>query len=127
MQIAGLDHVNIRCRPSDLPAMRRFWGEVVGLEEGRRPDFQFPGIWFWAGGRAVVHIAARAADGSPDPDGKNGAFGHIALRAEGLEETRARLAKQGVAFTEAPVPSFPLHQIFLTDPAGIQVELTFAI
>jgi catechol 2,3-dioxygenase-like lactoylglutathione lyase family enzyme len=124
MTVSGLDHVNIRCRPSDLPEMRRFWGEVVGLAEGPRPDFDFPGIWFWAGARPVVHIAARAPEGDP-LGSETGAFGHVALRAEGLEETRARLARLGVPAREAPVPGFPLHQIFLTDPAGIAVELTF--
>lgn len=124
MQVAGLDHVNIRCREEDLPAMRRFWGEVVGLEEGRRPAFDFPGIWFWAGGRAVVHIAARLPDGVPIPP-ETGAFGHVALHATGLEAARARLAAHGLRWREAPVPGFPLHQIFLQDPTGITVELTF--
>jgi catechol 2,3-dioxygenase-like lactoylglutathione lyase family enzyme len=126
MRVAGLDHVNIRCRESDLPALRRFWGEVVGLTEGARPAFQFPGIWFWSGDRAVVHIAARLPDGAALPT-EFGTFGHIALRAEGLEEARARLRSLGVEFSEAPVPGFPLHQIFLEDPTGLSVELTFAI
>ena len=126
MTVSGLDHVNIRCRPQDLPAMRRFWGEVVGLAEGDRPAFDFPGIWFWAGARAVVHVAARLKDGTTPPT-DHGAFGHIALRAEGLEATRARLKGLGVEWTEAPVPGFPLHQIFLHDPTGIMVELTFAV
>jgi catechol 2,3-dioxygenase-like lactoylglutathione lyase family enzyme len=126
MPVSGIDHVNIRCRPADLPAMRRFWGEVVGLEEGRRPDFDFPGIWFWAAGGAVVHIAARLKDGDALP-ASHGAFGHVAMKAEGLEDTRARLKALGVAWQEAPVPGFPLHQIFLHDPTGIMVELTFAV
>jgi catechol 2,3-dioxygenase-like lactoylglutathione lyase family enzyme len=126
MAVTGLDHVNIRCRPADLPALRHFWGEVVGLHEGARPDFDFPGIWFWSGARAVVHIAARAKDSDPWPPADHGAFGHIAFRAEGLEATRARLKTLGVAFREAPVPGFPLHQIFLQDPTVLTVELTFA-
>jgi len=126
MAVTGLDHVNIRCRPEDLPAMRHFWGVVIGLKEGDRPAFDFPGIWFWSGARAVVHIAARAKDGDTPPT-SHGAFGHIALRAEGLEETRERLKRLGVATSEAPVPGFPLHQIFLHDPTGIMVELTFAV
>jgi catechol 2,3-dioxygenase-like lactoylglutathione lyase family enzyme len=126
MTVSGLDHVNIRCREKDLPAMRAFWGDVVGLKEGDRPNFDRPGIWFWAGARAVVHVICRAEEDKPLPVG-HGTFGHVALRAEGLEETRARLTAQGVTFSEAPVPGFPLHQIFLHDPTGIMVELTFAV
>jgi catechol 2,3-dioxygenase-like lactoylglutathione lyase family enzyme len=129
MQIEGLDHVTIRCREADLPAIRRFWGEVVGLEEGRRPAFTFPGIWFWLNGRPLIHIAARAPaeDGPPGPIAATGPFDHLALRARGLEATRARLAALGERYEEAPVPGFPLHQIFLRDPMGIRVELTFAV
>ena len=126
MAVTRLDHVNIRCRPEDLPAMRRFWGEVVGLEEGARPNFDFPGIWFWVDGGAVVHIAARQKDGTPLPT-DHGAFGAQRDMAEGLEATRARLRELGVEWREAPVPGFPLHQIFLHDPTGIMVELTFAV
>ncbi|WP_137181180.1 VOC family protein [Roseomonas sp. AR75] len=126
MAVSGLDHINIRCREQDLPAMRRFWGEVVGLTEGDRPNFDRPGIWFWAGARAVVHVICRVDEDEALPVG-HGTFGHVALRAEGLQETRDRLAGLGVAFTEAPVPGFPLHQIFLHDPTGIMVELTFAV
>jgi catechol 2,3-dioxygenase-like lactoylglutathione lyase family enzyme len=125
MRIEGLDHVNIRCRESDLPAMRRFWGEALGLPEGRRPAFDFPGIWFWCGDRAVVHVACRIPDGQPLPPA-GGAFGHIALRAEDMDGARARLKAAGIAWREAPVPGFPLMQFFMQDPAGIEVELTFA-
>jgi catechol 2,3-dioxygenase-like lactoylglutathione lyase family enzyme len=125
MRIEGLDHINIRCREADLPAMRRFWGDIVGLPEGRRPNFDFPGIWYWSGDRAVIHIAARAPNDAPAA-APTGSFGHVALRAEGLESARDRLRSHGVEWREAPVPGFPLHQIFLEDPTGIMVELTFA-
>lgn len=125
MPVTGLDHVNLRCRPSDLPAVRRFWGEVVGLEEGWRPPFDFPGLWFWQGDRAVVHISARMAEDAPMPPPESGIFGHVALRAEGIEEARERLRRLGVAWREAPVPGMKLHQIFLQDPTGATVELTF--
>jgi catechol 2,3-dioxygenase-like lactoylglutathione lyase family enzyme len=124
VRIEGLDHVNIQCRAADLPAIRRFWGEAIGLPEGRRPDFDFAGVWFWSGDRAVIHIAARTPDDAPPPNG-SGAFGHVALRASGLEAARQRLAAHGLTWREAPVPGFPLHQIFLQDPMGLTVELTF--
>jgi catechol 2,3-dioxygenase-like lactoylglutathione lyase family enzyme len=124
MRIEGLDHVNIRCRPSDLPAIRRFWGEAIGLPEGRRPDFTFPGIWYWSGDRALLHIAATLPDDAPLAEG-SGHFGHVALRAQGMEAARERLRAHGLTWREAPVPGFPLNQFFLQDPMGLTVELTF--
>jgi hypothetical protein len=30
-----------------------------------------------------------------------------------------------VASTEAPVPGWPLHQVFVHDPKGLKIEMTF--
>ncbi len=121
MQLHNLDHMTIRCRPDDMAAMHEFYGNVLGLKPGRRPDFDFPGIWFYLGDSPVVHIAARLES---LPESK-GTYDHVSFKASGIVETRARLDAMGVAYGEAPVPGFPLHQIFLTDPTGAKVELTF--
>jgi catechol 2,3-dioxygenase-like lactoylglutathione lyase family enzyme len=86
MHLEGLDHANLRLRPQDLPAALVFYRDLLGLEEGPRPAFDFPGAWLYAGGRPIVHLACRD--------------------------------------TVEP-PGFPLHQLFLTDPFGLRVELTF--
>jgi catechol 2,3-dioxygenase-like lactoylglutathione lyase family enzyme len=126
MEIAGLDHVTIRCRPSAVPAMVEFYRQALGIEPGARPDFAFPGAWLWLHGRPVVHIAARLPeDGGPPPG--PGPIDHVAFRGRGLEAARARLGAAGLAFEEAPVPGFPLHQLFLRDPAGARLELTFEV
>ncbi|MCX7372778.1 MAG: VOC family protein [Alphaproteobacteria bacterium] len=121
MRLHNLDHMTIRCRPQDLPAVEQFYGQVLGLKPGRRPDFDFPGIWFYLGDCAVVHIAARL-DELPE---SKGTYDHVSFKASGIAETRARFDAMGVAYGESPVPGFPLHQIFLTDPTGAKVELTF--
>jgi len=125
VEVTGLDHINIRCRASALPEMIAFYRAVLGLEPGPRPDFAFPGAWLYLGGQPLVHISARLPDDSPPPP--PGPFDHISFRARGLDALRARLRAAGLAFEEAPVPGFPLHQIFLRDPAGAKVEVTFAM
>ena len=49
----------------------------------------------------------------------------LPFRTSGLQGTRTHLNKLGVKYAEAPVPDFPLHQVFLRDPMGVKVELTF--
>ena len=39
---------------------------------------------------------------------------------------RRHFTASGVAFRERGVPGLALHQIFLTDPNGITIELNFA-
>ena len=120
MAILDVDHVNVTT--SDLERMRLFYTEVLGLTEGVRPPFSRPGAWMYLGERAVVHISTGRVPASQSRD----AFDHIAFKANDLEATRARLQRHGVAFTEFGVPDRQLHQLFLRDPEGMQIELVFS-
>jgi catechol 2,3-dioxygenase-like lactoylglutathione lyase family enzyme len=127
MQLDRIDHYTLRCTEAQLDSLRGFYGGVLGLHPGPRPDFEFPGVWFYLGGRPVVHLAAFADRAGTDAaaTGATSGFDHVAFRASGLAATRQRLTELGMAWTERPVPGFPLHQVFLTDPLGVRVELTF--
>ncbi len=125
MRLEGLDHANVRLRPQDLPAALAFYRDLLGLEEGPRPSFDFPGAWLYAGGRPIVHLACRDTVEAPTGPSPSVSFEHIAFRARGLPEVRATLAARKIPYAEAPLPGFPLHQLFLTDPFGLRVELTF--
>jgi catechol 2,3-dioxygenase-like lactoylglutathione lyase family enzyme len=53
MRITHIDHYNIRLKPSDLKAIRDFYVNVIGLTEGARPYFKFPGYWLYGGAEAA--------------------------------------------------------------------------
>lgn len=125
MALEGLDHFTVRVPPADLEQIRRFYVDVLGLEEGERPPFSFPGHWLYCGDRPVVHVAGREGLELEDGAGTGG-LDHIAFRATGLAAMRARLDDLGVAYREQPVPGLGLHQIFVEDPAGIRVEINYA-
>ena len=125
MEIRQIDHFTICCTPDELPRLRHFYGEVLGMPEGARPDFSFPGHWLYAGGKPIVHLAALASADTPAMQKGLRGFDHVAMRISGIDTTRAHFKRLGVPYQEAPVPGFPLHQLFLRDPAGIKIELTF--
>jgi len=128
MRVTHIDHYNIRLRPSDLKAVRDFYVDALGLTEGARPRFNFPGYWLYGGAEAaIVHLAATLpeSDAGVSPDKPTGQFDHIALKATGVASARERLERLHVPFDERPVPGWRLTQLFLTDPAGLKVELTF--
>lgn len=46
---------------------------------------------------------------------------------EGAQRGQVVMEAVRIGYEEAPVPGFPLHQIFLTDPLGQRIELTFSV
>ena len=121
--VSGFFHGGIAV--SDMERSLAFYRDLLGLEEGPRPDFDFPGAWLYAGGLAVVHLVGRPGAAPPAGPSPGAAFEHIALRFRGLAAIRAALKARGIPFTESPLPGMPLHQIHVTDPFGLRVELNF--
>jgi len=119
--VHGLHHFTLRCEVDQLDALRDFYGRALGLVPGARPALRFAGYWLYAADQPVVHLYASGQAASVDAV----ALDHIAFRAAGLAATRRRLKAEGIAFTEAPVPGWTLHQLFLRDPLGLKLELTF--
>lgn len=127
LELLGIDHFTLRVAPGDLSMLRSFYVEVLGLREGTRADFDFPGHWLYAGTQAIVHLAGNQQTGEApvSPDLPTGRLNHVALRARGLAAMRIRLEAHGIDWREAPVPGLPVHQLFLRDPVGLQLELSF--
>ena len=122
MIVEHLNHITLKCRESDLGAVKAFYTSVLGLTEGPRPAFSFAGDWLYSAGQPIVHLAA-LLEVAAKPD--TGPLDHIAFSGRDLAATREMLARMNMTFDETPVPGFPLHQIFLKDPLGLKVELTF--
>lgn len=135
----SLNHVSVRTL--DLEACKRFYVDVLGLADGPRPEFPFPGVWLYAGdtgvyANAVVHIIGidRAAPGGLQgylgdrADASlqgSGAIDHVAFFVTGLSAMLSRLKQLGMPCRERTVPSLGLYQVFVDDPNGIVVELNF--
>ena len=117
-------------RTADLAASVRFYTEVMGMVAVARPPFDFPGAWLapaQAGAEATIHLyagsAAEDADGSV-PTG-SGALDHLSIVCGGYAAFRARFERFCLPFRENLVPGTPLWQLFVYDPNGVQLELTF--
>lgn len=123
MKLGGLHHLNIRCSQSDLPAIEKFYGEVLGLKTGYRPNFNNAGIWLYDGDHPIVHVSARCPEGFLS-EKHTSSIDHIAFRANGAREFRERVRSLGVVFEEQNVPNAG-YQIFLKDPVGSLLEFNF--
>lgn len=124
-EVSGLHHFTIGCAPSELPALLAFYTGTVGLQEGFRPALRHPGHWLYLGERAILHLNALLPE--QHEAYALGPVDHVSFHAHGLERTRSFLHKANVPFTEIPLAGTSIQQIFLRDPIGTKVELTFEL
>jgi catechol 2,3-dioxygenase-like lactoylglutathione lyase family enzyme len=122
ISVGVLDHFNIRT--GRLAETVRFYQEVLGLENGPRPNFAFPGAWMYSEGRAVVHLVDISRTDEPQkPD--SGVVHHVAFVSRGFAGMKARLTQTGMPFDARQVPGGELWQIFVRDPNGVMIELNY--
>lgn len=117
MSEVELDHVQIAAPPGCEPAARRFFGELVGLEELEKPEplRARGGAWFRLGERQL-HIGV-------EPEFEPTRKAHVALRvapAE-LDDLAARLAAAGAPVTwDDDLPGE--RRFYSEDPWGNRIE-----
>src|SRR6201989_3005730 len=122
VSVGVLDNFNIRTR--QLADTVRFYEDVLGLENGARPNFAFPGAWMYSEGRAVVHLVDISGTSEPQkPD--SGVVHHVAFVSRGFDAMRQRLGSKGMPFDARQVPGGELWQIFVQDPNGVMIELNY--
>ena len=117
---------------ADIEKTRAFYVDLLGLTEGPRPEFGFPGYWLYLGERACVHVAdAKAYNedaqylGRREMNPGTGPIDHIAFNGEDMASYIAKFDAQGIDYKHREVPGFHLEQLFIHDPDGIMVELNF--
>lgn len=119
MSLVWLDHVNIRT--ARLEEMRRFYSEVLGLDDGQRPDFGFDGAWLYLGDKACVHLVpARKSPAARDPG-----IEHFAFRSLGAPDMVRKLQRRGIGFNVLSRKKLGVLQINLHDPDGNHIELAY--
>jgi catechol 2,3-dioxygenase-like lactoylglutathione lyase family enzyme len=117
-----LDHFNIRTRRLDDTV--RFYEDILGLQNGDRPNFTFPGAWMYSEGRPVVHLVDISPTSEPQkPD--SGVVHHVAFASRDFNGMKRRLQSKGMAFDTRQVPGGELWQIFVRDPNGVMIELNY--
>lgn len=120
MAVVWLDHVNIRT--ANLEPMRRFYIDVIGLEDGPRPDFGFGGAWLYCGERAAVHLVqTRRTPAGADPK-----LEHFAFRSEGVAAIIERIEEHEVEYNVVDRPDLEVLQVNVNDPDGNHIELAFS-
>jgi catechol 2,3-dioxygenase-like lactoylglutathione lyase family enzyme len=117
--IQKMDHFTVLS--DDLDRTREFY-TMFGLREGPRPAFKFPGIWFYADDKPILHVIA--GRGVPNPPA--GVIDHMAFSAKDLVGSLEKLKSRGIEYDLRRLPPpYDIWQVFFKDPFGAMVELDF--
>ncbi len=125
MTVERLDHFTINT--TDVPRSVEFYTDVLGLRDGDRPAFNFPGAWLYCGDHAAVHLV-EVADSPEVPLSQTSQaprIEHFAFRAENLAQFLAHLRALDVAYRTTVVPDLEIRQGHLHDPEGNHIEIAF--
>ncbi|MDW3203962.1 MAG: VOC family protein [Alphaproteobacteria bacterium] len=121
MPLRRLDHVNLRT--ARLERMVDFYTRVLGLTQGRRPSFDFPGAWLYCDGAPIVHLVG--VDAPPSPYRRDQQLEHFAIAADDMAGFLATLEAEGIAYHAVDLPDMPITQINLSDPDGNHLHVDF--
>ena len=133
MPLEKIDHYAIRTLK--MSETKEFY-EGLGLTDGPRPEFPFPGHWMYAGDTPVVHLVGIDPD---NPEGLydylgeqkvafldgSGSIDHLAFSATDPDNLKKNLNIRNVKYRENEVPGLGLLQIFAEDPNNITVEINY--
>ena len=129
-------YLHTMVRVTDIDASKRFYCDLLGLEETKRVDNEggrFTLVFLAAPGDVPRAKAEKSPEVEltynwPDKDGQTetldpeGArnFGHLAYRVDDIYETCQRLMDGGVTILRPPRDG---HMAFVRSPDGISIEL----
>ncbi|MCH7953963.1 MAG: VOC family protein [Chloroflexi bacterium] len=126
MSIVSLQHVQMIVPAALADEARRFYGELLGLEEMRRPqslsDAGRTGVWYRIGDQELHLRFETDPDGEPELSDR-----HPALVTNDLDGLRKRLSAAGCELDKA-IPIEGRARFFARDPGGNRIEfLAFTV
>jgi len=114
--IVGLHHVQIAVPAGSEPALRDFYGGVLGMTEVAKPSALAArgGVWFRSG-TAELHLGVEA-------DFRPAQKAHPALVVDDLDAVATRLAEAGRGLRpDNLLPGY--RRCYVDDPCGNRLEL----
>lgn len=113
--LTGIDHIQIAAPPGSEDAARKFYGELLGMEEIPKPENLKGrgGCWFLCGSQEV-HIGMQQ-DFTPAKKA------HPGFTVQALEQLKSRLQEADYLISDE-LPIAGRSRFFTHDPFGNRVE-----
>jgi catechol 2,3-dioxygenase-like lactoylglutathione lyase family enzyme len=123
MTIQSIDHFNITAPQPLLDRVRDFYIQILGFQEGFRPNFPISGYWLYLGQKAMIHLV-EPVDGHQAVQ-QNGCLDHISFLCDDIDEMTNTLKNNNISFKKFTVPDINACQLVFNDPTGFKIELLF--
>lgn len=126
LNVKRIDHITLVVK--DLDESRRFYVDLLGMEEVPRPGFSFAGLWFQVG-TVQIHLILEHDESGPagahvPDDCSISRTRHFAFEVDDAMTAADRLREQGIKIVVGPKrrPDGPT-QLYIFDPDRNLVEL----
>jgi glyoxylase I family protein len=120
IEFKSIHHVSLSV--TDLEQAKQFYGEILGLKEINRPNFDFPGAWYKIGDQQLHLILYQDSETLRKNRQVETKDGHFAIRIQDYYQTLAYLKEKGVLVTENTNSKSGFAQLFCTDPDNNLIE-----
>lgn len=126
IRVKHIDHVTLVVR--SVEASRRFYVDLLGMEEVPRPAFSFGGAWFRAG-TTLVHLIEEHDRSGPagypvEVLVRSSRNHHFAFEVDDAYAAAAQLKEMGIELLDdAKLRPDGAVQVFVTDPDHHVIEL----
>ncbi|PZE21707.1 VOC family protein [Paenibacillus xerothermodurans] len=119
IEFQHLHHVSLAVR--DLATARKFYEEVLQLQQIERPPLKSKGTWY-AIGSQHLHLLENPNGEALRESGIDTIDGHFAIWVKSHSETVQYLEKSGVPYEARPNSVVGFTQIYILDPDNNIIE-----
>lgn len=123
MPLTKFDHVNVRT--GKLAEMIEWYGDVLGLTEGFRPNFPFPGAWLYLGDQAIIHLVGTDPAPTPFAEDEDLRMEHFSFRATDYPAFQTKLDARGIESRVTKLDDIGLVLVNIRDPDGNHIHVDF--